>query len=426
MSTLSPLPKEILRSIFSFATSTTSAPPNHPGHSSSTAYVFDPTAVHQTTRSLGLATRRSLNETSRLFRTLSAEFMFDDVTLKSGNSVDEFADFLSHVNAGWWVRRLKLTFPSQWASAHHPTHAKSLVRIISQCPRLLVFEDALLTGAGGVAPIVLSALTARDSLRAIGWTGQAYPSTGDVQTLLERLPNLETLHLQGCNPSIHPSRAGPAPPTPTSVQASTLQSLTLRLAEMRGADIFPLLVTATIPSLTHLVLVGNVYFGGNIAAKTAALREFFDIHGPQLVSLDIRDDDCFEPVGPIVELLAKCTNLKEIIYPVSCTSPLCEMDKVERVGLRGVIPDLLSPTHSVDNAQVALRYLDAHLDVLLGGGLPKLNTIQLMDTAVLDGYPELKQLSPHSQIYLAAFGARCSAMDVRVIDAADVAVHFRF
>ncbi|KAG9079566.1 hypothetical protein FRC06_007660, partial [Ceratobasidium sp. 370] len=406
MSALSPLPEEILRYILCIATSTTVAPLGHPDHSHNTTYVFDSTAVYQNVRSLGLATRRSLNGTSRLFRTLSAEFMFDDVTLKSGNSVDKFADFLSHVNAGWWVRRLKITFPSQWASVHHPTHAKSLVRIISQCPRLLVFEDALLTGAGGVAPIVLSALTARDSLRAIGWTGQAYPSTGDLRILLERLPNLEALHLQGCNPSIHPGRGAPAPPTPTPVQASALRSLTLRLAEMRGADFFPLLVTATIPSLTHLVLVGNVYFGGNIAAKTAALREFFDIHGPQLVSLDIRDDNYFEPVGPIVELLAKCTSLKEVIYPVSCASPLCEMDKVERVGLRGVIPDLLSPTHSVDNAQAALRYFDAHLDSLLSGGLPKLNTIQFVDTEVLGGYPELRLLSPHSQIYLAAFGAR--------------------
>ncbi|KAG8743380.1 hypothetical protein FRC10_012184 [Ceratobasidium sp. 414] len=404
MSTLPPLPEEILRYILSFATSTIFAPPGGPGHSSNTTHVFDSTAVHQTARSLGLATRRSLNGTSRLFRMLSAASMFDDVTLKSGNSVDEFAEFLSHVNASWWVRRLKITFPSQWASVRHPTHAKNLVRIISQCPRLLVFEDALLTGAGSVPPIILSALAARDSLRAIGWTGQSYPSTGDIRILLERLPNLETLHLQGCNPSIHPGRGGPAPPTPTSVQASTLQSLTLRLAEMRGADIFPLLVTATIPSLAHLVLVGNVYFGGDIAAKTAALREFFDIHGPQLVSLDIRDDNCFEPVGPVVELLAKCTNLKEITYPVSCTSPLCEMDKVEKVGLRGVIPDLLSPTHSMENAQMALRYLDAHLDALLGGGLPKLNTIQFMDTEVLGGYPELRQLAPHSQIYLAAFG----------------------
>ncbi|KAG9123465.1 hypothetical protein FRC07_014909 [Ceratobasidium sp. 392] len=189
---------------------------------------------------------------------------------------------------------------------------------------------------------------------------------------------------------------------------------------MRGADIFPLLVTATIPSLTHLVLIGNVYFGGNIVVKTAALREFFDIHGPQFLSLDIRDDEHFEPVGPIVELLTKCTGLKEIIYPVSCTSPLCGMDEVERVGLRGVIPDLLSRSHSIDNAQTALRYLDAHLDVLLSGGLPKLKTIQFMDAQASGGYPELKLLSPHSQIYLAAFGARCAAVGVAVVDPAAI------
>lgn len=414
MSTVPTLPEEVLHHIFSFATSTSNAP-----------YIFDSNSVHQTTRHLGLATRRSLNQTSRLFRALSLRFLFNDIILKSASSVEEFAYFLSHVNhAGWWVERLKITFPSQWASVHNPTHAKSLARIISLCPRLVVFEDALVTGSGNVSPVVLSALTSRDSLRAIGWTGQAYPSTENVRTLLERLPNLEALHLQGCNPSAHPARPGLAPPTPTSVQAPALRSLTLRLAEMRGADLFPLLVTATIPSLTRLVLIGNVYFGGNIAVKTAALRELFDIHGPQLESLEIRDDECFEPVGPIVELMAKCTNLREIIYPVSCTSPLCEMDKVERVGLRAVIPDLLSRTHSIENAQMALKYLDAHLDVLLGGGLPKLNTIQMMDSEALAGYPELRLLSPHSQIYLAAFGARCASMGVRVVDAAGAAIHF--
>ncbi|KAG8688866.1 hypothetical protein FRC09_012695, partial [Ceratobasidium sp. 395] len=318
------LPEEVLRHIVAFATSATLARPTYLPNAT---YVFDSTPAHQAARSVGLATRRSLNGTSRLLRALSAEFIFDDVTLKSASSVDEFADFLSRVNAGWWVRKLKISFLSQWALVHQPTHAKSLARLIYLCPRLLVFEDALLTGAGGVTPIVLSALAARDSLRAIGWTGQAYPSTRDIQTLLRCLPNLETLHLQGCNPSVHPSRVGLEPSVPESIQAPVLQSLTLRLAEMRGADMFPLLVAATIPSLTHLVLIGNVYFGGNIAAKTAALREFFDVHGTRLESLDIRDDDCFEPVGPVVELLSKCANLKEVIYPVSCTSPLCEMNE---------------------------------------------------------------------------------------------------
>ncbi|QRV73050.1 hypothetical protein RhiJN_01064 [Ceratobasidium sp. AG-Ba] len=409
------LPEEILRHIFFLATSTTHAPHLN---------VFDTNHPNQYIRSLGLYTRRNLNQTSHLFRALSWEFLFNDVILKSANAVEEFANLLSHVNeVGWWVQRLKITFPSQWASIHNPTHAKSLARIITLCPRLAVFEDALLTGSGNLSSTVLSALSFRDSLRAIGWTGQAYPSTNDVRILLERLPNLETLHLQGCNPSVNVLRSGLAP-TPTSIRAPALKHLTLRLAEMRAADVFPLLVNATTPSLTHLVLVGNVYFGGNIAAKTAALREFFDIHGPNLESLDIRDDECFEPVGPIVELLAKCTNLKEIIYPVSCTSPLCDMEKVECVGLRGVVPDLLSPTHSIDNAQTALRYLDAHLDVLLSGGLPKLKTIQMMDSEVFGGYPELRRLSPHSQIYLTAFGARCAAVGVRVVDGAGTVIHF--
>lgn len=424
MSTLPLLPREILHHICSFATSTDSllASAYSEEHS---IYAFSLTDTQQTNRTLGLATRRVLNETSRLFHGLVREFLFEDITLKSVDSAYEFANFLSSADVAWWVRRLKIKFPSQWQdSTHRPVHAESVARIISLCPRLLTFEDALESGAGGIAPAVFAALSARASLRAIGWTGQAYPSTAEVRNLLNSLPGLEALHLEGCNP-VRSGRSLPAPATPTSIQVPALRSITLRLAEMRSADIFPILINATIPSFTNLILVGNFHFGGNVAAKQASLREFFDIHGPQILSLDIRDDDHFTPVGPLVEFLAKCDNLKEIVYPVSWTPPLCPMPKVEAVGLRTVVPELLSLATSADTvSQTVLKYIDAHFEVLLSDAFPKLKTIQFVDDGMLNGYPELKVLAPHVQDYLAVFGQRCSAKGVATVDSMGMPISF--
>jgi hypothetical protein len=77
----------------------------------------------------------------------------------------------------------------------------------------------------------------------------------------------------------------------------------------------------------------------------------------------------------------------------------------------GVATGLLSPTN-VDGAQTALRYLDAHMDILLNGGFPKLKPVRFMNDGVLEGHPELKQLAPQTQSYLATFGAWCSAMSI--------------
>lgn len=160
MSALPLLPEEVLYHICSFATSTDSciASADSEKHSN---YAFGLTSAQHNNRALGLATRRALNGTSRLFRSVMKEFLFEDITLKSTDSAYEFANFLASVDVAWWVRRLKIKFPSQWhGSTHRPVHAEGVARIISLCPRLLAFEDALESGAGGTAPAVFAALAA--------------------------------------------------------------------------------------------------------------------------------------------------------------------------------------------------------------------------------------------------------------------------
>jgi hypothetical protein len=422
MSTISLFP-ELLHHIFYYATLTTSTLPSSLVSSEPTSvHPFEYTVSQQDARTMGLFTRRSLNETSRFFHSLVQEYVLEDVILKSVEAVNEFAEFVLHNRTGWWVRTLKVSFAPQWLrSTIHPTHAEGLARILTACPRLVVYEDALLSSSGGVATNVLAALVTKDSLRAIGWTGEAYPSTTDIQTLFEALPNLNILHLQGCNPGVRTGRS-PPPLAPMPIHIPSLQSLTLRLAEVRGADIFPLLTAAILPSLAHLSLVGTFYFGGSVAANTAALRQFFKIHGPQLESLDIRDDGRFTPAGPLVEFLAKCTRLKEIIYPVSWTPPLCAMDKVETVGLRTIAPDLLlACSETGQAARVALEYLDAHLDVLIGGLFPRLKTIRFLDQEMLGGYSQLKALSPQAEGYLAAFHRQCAKYGITTVDSRGIA-----
>lgn len=424
MSTITLLPEEILRHVFYFATSTAPTEPLSLAPDAIQVQPFENTAPQRDARALGLSTRRNLNGTSKLFRALVEEFFFEDVVLSSVESVNQFAELASRGRVGWWVRKLKVSLASQWSgSTTRPAHANGVARILASCPRIVIYEDALLSGAGGVATDVLAALTARDSLRAIGWTGEAFPSTTDVRTLVESLPNLDTLHLHGCNPGVRTDRSLPPPPTPIPANMLSLRSLSLRLPEIRGADIFPLLTSATIPSLTHLTLVGTFHFGGNVAANTAALRQFFEIHGPQLESLDVRDDGRFSPAGPLVEFLARCTKLKEVAYPVSWTPPLCAMNEVETVGLRTVAPDLLlsASLETGQAARVALEYLGAHLDMLVGGAFPKLRTIRFLDDEMLGGYSQLNGLSPQAENYLTGFHARCVALGIDTLDSRGVA-----
>lgn len=426
MSTITLLPGEILRHVFYFATSTA---PTQPFSLSPSAVAqvqsFEYTTPQRDARAIGLSTRRNLNKTSKLFHSLVEEFVFEDVLLSSVESVNKFAELVSRDRVGWWVRKLKISFASQWSgSTIRPAHASGVARILASCPRIVVYEDALLSGAGGVAADVLAALTARDSLRAIGWTGDAFPSTTDLRTLVESLPSLDTLHLHGCNPGVRTDRSLPPPPTPTPANIPSLQSLSLRLPEIRGADMFPLLTTAAVPSLTHLTLVGTFHFGGTVAANTAALRQFFEIHGPQLVSLDVRDDGRFSPAGPLVEFLERCTKLKEITYPVSWTPPLCAMSEVETVGLRTIAPDLLlsASLETGQAARVALEYLGAHLDMLVGGSFPKLRTIRFLDDEILGGYSQLKGLlSPRALSYLTGFHAQCASLGITTLDSRGVA-----
>ncbi|KAF8607718.1 hypothetical protein BDV93DRAFT_519737 [Ceratobasidium sp. AG-I] len=416
MSPLPLLPEEVLRHICSFATSTDSHFASAYSETRSN-YAFGLTGAQHNNRALGLATRRALNETSRLFHSLSKEFLFEDIILTSTGSVYEFADFLASTDVAWWVRRLKIKFASQWhSSTLRPAHAEGVARIISLCPRLLAFEDALESGAGGTAPAVFAALAGKPSLRAIGWTGQAYPSTAEVRDLLDSLPELEILHLQGCNP-VRNGRLLSVPATPTSIQVPSLRSVTLHLPEMRSAGIFPILINAMVPSFTNLTLAGNFYFGGNIAAKQASLREFFEIHGPRLLSLDMRDEGQFTPVGPLDDFLAKCDSLKQISYPVAWTPPLSPMPKVETVGLRTITQELEVP-------QTALKCIDAHFEVLLSAAFPKLKTIQFLDDGMLQGYPELKDLAPHVREYLAMFSQRCSAKGIATIDSMGMPIAF--
>ncbi|KAB5594583.1 hypothetical protein CTheo_1905 [Ceratobasidium theobromae] len=426
MSTIPLLPEEISRQIFYYATLTTLALPLSSAHFGPTlAHPFEYTLLQRNARALGLATRRNLNQTSRSFHSLVEEFLLEDVTLESIESVNEFAAFISRFKTGWWVRKLKIRFATQWSgSIVRPAHANGVARILASCPRLIVYEDALFSGTGRIPSEILAGLVVQRSLRAIGWTGETYPSTTDVQTLVEALPDLDTLYLQGCNPGTRDTHLLPLPSS-TPVCIPSLQSLTLRLAEIRGVDILPFLITAHIPSLTHLTLVGTFHFGGNVAANTVALREFFKIHGPQLQSLDIRDDDRFAPAGPLVEFLTCCTKLKKIIYPVSWAPPLCTMGKVETVGLRTVTPDLLSACfESGQVAHVALEYLDAHLEVLVDGSLPKLKTIQFLDDEMLGGYPQLEKFSPHVESYLTKFHARCAKSGITTVDSLGVSFSF--
>ncbi|KAJ1308489.1 hypothetical protein OPQ81_004193 [Rhizoctonia solani] len=387
---------------------------------------FEHTSSEKAAQFLGLSTRRHLNTTSRLFHTLVQEFVLENITLKSVESVNSFAEFISHEHLGRWVLTLKISFASQWtASTVRPAHANDLVRILASCPRLVVYEDALQSGAGGVAVDVLAALATRQSLRAIGWTGEAYPSSTDIRTLVEALPNLDTLHLRGCNPGVRTDRSLPPPPTPVPVNIPSLKSLTLRLAEIRGADTLPLITTANIPSLTHVTLMGTFHFGGNVAANTAALRQFFEIHGPQLESLDIRDDERFAPAGPLVEFLEKCKKLREVVYPVSWTPPLSAMDKVETVGLRTVAPDLLAASFETGQAgRVALEYLDAHLEVLVDGSFPKLRTIRFLDDEMIGGYSPPSSVSPQAENYLMMFSQRCSKLGIKIVDSRGTPISF--
>ncbi|KDN48120.1 hypothetical protein RSAG8_03136, partial [Rhizoctonia solani AG-8 WAC10335] len=397
MSVASHLPEEILCHIFYFATLIVPVLPllSDPSEPSP----FEHTSSQKQARALGLSTRRSLNATSRLFHSLVEEFVLENIILSSVESVDNFADFISHEHLGRWVRTLKISFATQWSgSTVRPAHANGIGRILASCTRLVVYEDALQSGAGGVATDVLAALATCESLRAVGWTGEAYPSTTDIRTLVRALPNLDNLYLRGCNPGTRTDRSLPPPPTPVPAAMHSLKSLTLRLAEIRGADTFPLLTTADLPLLTHLTLIGTFHFGGNVPANTAALRQFFEIHGPQLESLDIRDDERFAPAGPLVEFLEKCTKLREIVYPVSWTPPLCAMDKVETVGLRTVAPDLLTASFETGQAgRVALEYLNAHLDMLVGGSFPKLKTIRFLDDEMVGGYSLPQSMPPQAE-----------------------------
>ncbi|KAG8689853.1 hypothetical protein FRC11_000215 [Ceratobasidium sp. 423] len=424
MSTTPLLPEEILCHIFYFATLIVPALPLL--SVSSEPSPFEHTSSQQEARALGLSTRRNLNATSRLFHSLVEEYILENIILKSVESVNSFADFVSHEHLGRWVRTLKISFASQWTgSTVRPAHAAGIARILASCPRLVVYEDALQSGAGGVAADVLAALTTCESLRAVGWTGEAYPSTNDIRTLLDALPDLDTLYLRGCNPGVRTDRSLPPPATPVPVNMPSLKSLTLRLAEIRGADTFPLLTTANNPSLTHLTLMGTFHFGGNVAANTAALRQFFEIHGPQLESLDIRDDERFAPAGPLVEFLEKCTKLREIVYPVSWTPPLCAMDKVETVGLRTVAPDLLAASFETGQAgRVALEYLDAHLDVLVGGSFPKLKTIRFLDDEMIGGYSAPQNIPPQAENYLTMFSQRCSKLGIKTVDSRGAPISF--
>ncbi|GAB1524980.1 hypothetical protein RhiTH_008136 [Rhizoctonia solani] len=418
------LPEEILRHIFYFATLTAPSLPllSDPTESSP----FECTSSEQEARALGLSTRRHLNATSRLFHSLVEEYVLENITLKSVESVDSFADFVSHEHIGRWVRTLKIAFATQWTgSTVRPAHAIGVARIIASCPRLVTYEVGLLSGAGGVATDVLAALAAHESLRAIGWTGEAYPSTADVRTLVEALPNLDTLYLRGCNPGARTGRSLPAPPTPVPANIPSLKSLTLRLAEIRGADTLPLLTTADLPSLTHLTLIGTFHFGGNVTINTAALRQFFEIHGPRLKSLDIRDDERFAPVAPLAELLEKCTAVREIVYPVSWTPPLCAMDKVETVGLRTVAPDLLMASFEAGQAgRAALEYLDSHLDMLIGGSFPKLKTIRFLDDEMIGGYSASQSIPPQVENYLTTFSQRCSKLGIKTVDSRGTLISF--
>ncbi|KAH7343953.1 hypothetical protein B0J17DRAFT_644656 [Rhizoctonia solani] len=424
MSVTPHFPEEILRQIFYFATLIVPTLPllSTPAESSP----FEYTSSEQQARALGLSTRRNLNATSRLFHSLVEEFVIENIILKSVESLDAFADFISREHLGRWVRTLKISFATQWTgSTVRPAHANGIARILASCPRLIVYEDALQSGAGGVASDVLAALSACESLRAVGWTGEAYPSTTDVRALVGALPDLDTLHLRGCNPGTRTDRSLPPPPTPIPATMPSLKSLTLRLAEIRGADTFPLLITANLPSLTHITLIGTFHFGGNVAVNTAALRQFFEIHGPQIESLDIRDDERFAPAGPLVEFLEKCTKLREIVYPVSWTPPLCAMDKVETVGLRTVAPDLLGASFETGQAgRVALDYLDAHLDVLVGGSFPKLKTIRFLDDEMIGGYSPPQNIPPQAENYLTVFSQRCSKLGIKSIDARGSPISF--
>ncbi|EUC67434.1 hypothetical protein RSOL_510910 [Rhizoctonia solani AG-3 Rhs1AP] len=418
------LPEEILRHIFYFATLIAPVLPLLSDPSETNP--FEHTSSQTQARALGLSTRRNLNAISRLFHSLVEEHVLEDIILASVESVNSFADFISHEHLGRWVHTLKISFATQWTgSTVRPAHAIGITRILAACTRLVVYEDALESGAGSVATDVLSALTARESLRAVGWTGEAYPSTTDVRTLVEALPNLDTLYLRGCNPGTRTDRSLPPPPTPVPAMIPCLKSLTLRLAEIRGADTFPLFITANIPALTYLTLIGTFHFGGNVAANTAALRQFFEIHGPQLESLDIRDDERFAPAGPLVEFLEKCTQLREVVYPVSWTPPLCAMDKVETVGLRTVAPDLLVASFETGQAgRVALEYLDAHLDVLVGGSFPKLKTIRFLDDEMVGGYSPPQSMSPLAENYLTTFSQRCSKLGIKTVDSRGALISF--
>ncbi|CAE6384434.1 unnamed protein product [Rhizoctonia solani] len=424
MSVAPRLPEEILRHVFYFATLTVPSLPLLSAPSEPSPFEY--TSSEQEALALGLSTRRQLNATSRLFHSLVEEYLLENITLKSVESVDSFADFISHERLGRWVRTLKIAFATQWtSSAVRPAHATGVARIIASCPRLITYEVALLSGAGGVSSDVLAALTAHESLRSIGWTGEAYPSTADVRTLVEALPNLDTLHLRGCNPGTRTDRSLPAPPTPVPANMPSLKSLTLRLAEIRGADTLPLLTTANLPSLTHLTLIGTFHFGGNVAMNTAALRQFFEIHGSQFESLDIRDDERFAPAGPLVEFLEKCAKLKEIVYPVSWTAPLCPMDKVETVGLRTVAPDLLAASLEGGQAgRVALEYLDAHLEMLIGGSFPKLRTIRFLDDEMVGGYSPPQSIPPQVENYLTTFSQRCSKLNIKTVDSRGTPISF--